>query len=229
MRSIAALNLGHATRPKRLPSKVVSEIYSRGADTLILCEFVDERFCEETRVTLRGFGYEYVSVSGSCEYSPGRWHNQVLVASTFEIDSVVIHENGPDSLGKTNTLTFQIGGLTITGLRIPMYKTATEWHEYWDWIDAEICADIVIGDFNCDPERANRRDLRMMKFADRNSLRVTSGSSGPSYIGKNGTTSRVDHALTSGNIDILNAEYLTEGIVPEHTDHAALLVEFRKL
>lgn len=67
----------------------------------------------------------------------------------------------------------------------------------------------------------------MLEFAERGNLNIVSGSSGPSYFGKNGSVSRVDHALVAPHIEILGAEYIHEGIVPNHSDHAALLVSFK--
>lgn len=226
MPSIAALNLGHATRPKPLQVEAVSALRSAGADTLIFSEFVDEKHSNETRALLKSHGYQSIMVSDSCEYAKGRWHNQILVASTSLATSRQVYTDGPDKLGMTNTLSFQVHGYSVTGLRIPMYKTSAQWNAYWDWIENVISSEIVIGDFNCDPSRDKPRDRRLIRFAEIRKLQVITGENSPSYHGKNGTSSTVDHALVGMNVRVKRATYIRDGIAPDLSDHAALLINF---
>ncbi len=164
-------------------------------------------------------------VSDICEYSPGRWHNQILVASAHELQSRCTYATGPDALGATNTLSFNVLGYDVTGLRVPMYKTSREWNAYWDWIDECVCGDIVVGDMNCDPQRGNRRDNRLSSFVGPRDSQLITGENPPSYIGKNGTFSTVDHAIVRRGVVVRSASYVRKGIVPGYTDHAALLVK----
>ncbi len=216
--------MGHATRPKQLPRSVLETLRGVGADVLIFSEFVDQKFSEETRRSLGDFGYLNSMVSDVCEYSPGRWHNQILVASAFELKSRRTYTNGPDALGATNTLSFEVLGLDVTGLRIPMYRTSREWNAYWDWIDDCVFGDIVIGDVNCDPQRGNRRDSRLTRFVELRDAELVTGDNPPSYVGKNGTFSTVDHAVMRRGIFVHSASYIRDGIVPDYTDHAAMIV-----
>lgn len=224
--SIAALNLGHATRPKPLQRAAVSTLKSAGAETLIFSEYVDKKYSDETRALLWDYGFKSVLVSDPCEYTKGRWHNQILIASNSLVTSRCAYTDGPDELAATNTLSFYVDGYSITGLRIPMYKTSAQWNGYWDWIDEVVCLDIVIGDFNCDPRRGKLRDRRLARFAEIKSMQIVTGENSPSYFGKNGTCSTVDHALVGSKVRVNRAIYVQDGIAPTLSDHAAILVDF---
>jgi endonuclease/exonuclease/phosphatase family metal-dependent hydrolase len=128
-------------------------------------------------------------------------------------------------MGRTNTLTVKTFGISITGIRVPAYTAATDWYRYWEWLNENLDGDIAIGDFNADPGRPRKWDRVLETLMQCGGWHRTNADGDWSYKGNNGSTSRVDHVLSRGKVNILSARYVTDPFVPAHTDHAALLAE----
>lgn len=223
---VVCLNAGHTARPRPLARLLVDRLDQLSPDLLILNEFVDVHFSRETRDALRSIGLDHFAVTEVDEYRPNWWNNQVLVACRHPIDSAASPTGGPGTISRTNTLCFSAMGFAVTALRVPMQRSKAGWYAYWEWLKTAVQGDIMIGDFNADLRRARRRDLVLQDLIDHGGWRLmTTGNLGDSYFGKNGTKSRVDHLLTRGNVRVTGIEYVAAGIAPNHSDHAALVVD----
>lgn len=225
MAILLALNLNHRTRPMPIAPILVDEIRGLDADIVVFNEYVDHGAARDVKELLAQAGFAHQTVSNSVEYSPGRWHNQVLIASNAPIVSQTVPSGGPDEMAATNTLMIETYGIKITGIRVPAYTAAIDWYGYWDWLNENLDGDIAIGDFNADPSRPRKWDRVLA------TLEESGGWTRPeiigewSYRGNNGSTSRVDHVLARNGVKVVSARYVPEPFVPAHTDHAALLVD----
>jgi endonuclease/exonuclease/phosphatase (EEP) superfamily protein YafD len=224
---VFALNLNHRTRPLPVAPVLIDAISELGADILVFNEYVDQGAARDIKTMLAQAGYEHQAVSDSVEYSPGRWHNQILIASKDLIAEQSFPLNGPDEMGRTNTLTVKTVGISVTGIRVPAYTAASDWYQYWEWLNRNLDGDIVIGDFNADPGRLRKWDRVLETLIQSGGWYRTDAEGDWSYKGNNGSTSRVDHVLSRGDVIVSSARYVTDPFVPAHTDHAALLVDFQ--
>jgi hypothetical protein len=220
---LLSLNLNHRTRPAPISPDVVSAIGELAPDALIFNEYVDQGAARDVRKLLSKAGYEHQAVSDSVEYRPGRWHNQILMASRVSIESQHVPESGPDSMCRTNTLTIKTFGVSITGIRVPAFTTAGDWYGYWDWLNSSLEGDIAIGDFNADPERPRKWDRVLAGLEQQGQWSRADIHGEWSYRGNNGSFSSVDHILTRGCVTTQSARYMSAAFVPQHTDHAALV------
>lgn len=222
---VVTLNLNHRTRPMPVPLSLIRAISALEPDAVVFTEYVESAELSELRQHLDGAGFSHVAVSENVEYQPGRWHNQILIASRDLIDRSSLPSGGPDAMSRTNTLSVRTLGLWITGLRVPAYKSARDWYVYWLWLNDALEGDLVIGDFNADPNRKRKWDrvLDDLVIAGGWSFKLADGIW--SYRGTNGTTSKVDHAIVRGHIKVKAAQYVQDPFVPRFTDHAALVVD----
>lgn len=225
MLRVLTLNLNHRTRPKLVPSSLIEVIGISTPDVVIFTEYVQSSEPDDLRHRFTEAGFLSVAISESVNYQLGRWNNQILIASRQTIESSSSPLGGPDSMSRTNTLTVRTSGLQITGLRVPAYTSTREWYPYWTWLNRVLDGDVVIGDFNADPERPRKWDRVLDKLACENGWFRAKVDGSWSYRGTNGSTSKVDHVLVRENIEVRAAKYIQDPFVPKFTDHAALLVE----
>ena len=225
---VLVLNLNHRTLPAPIRLALIHAIAELFPDILVFNEFVDVGVAQKLRKLLTTAGYPHQAVSRNHEYRPGRWHNQVLIASRERIDDVVIPEDGPDSMCATNTLFVTTFGLRVTGIRVPAYTAAVDWYGYWAWANDGLEGDVAIGDFNADPSRPRKWDRVLATLEAEGKWFRPEVDGEWSYKGNNGSTSRVDHVLVRNGVKVTSAQYVTKPFVPTHTDHAALVVDFER-
>lgn len=222
---LVSLNLNHRTRPLPIEAKLVDRLCELQPDVLVFNEYVDQGVAREVKPLLKSVGFEHQAVSESDEYTPGRWHNQILIASKAPIEAQSVPRDGPDGMAATNTLFVTTFGISIAGVRVPAYTRATEWYAYWEWLSDGLQGDIAIGDFNADPSRPRKWD-RVLETLVAHGGWSRSDIDGPwSYRGNNGSTSCVDHVLTRGRVRTKSARYVSERFVPDFTNHTALIAE----
>lgn len=225
MPRLVSLNLNHRTRPAPIAESLIETIAELAPDVIIFNEYVDVGVARDVGPMLFASGFVHQAVSNSDEYTPGRWHNQILIASKDPIVEHSVPMNGPDVMASTNTLCVKTFGLTITGIRVPAYTAASDWYPYWEWLNENLDGDIAIGDFNADPGRPRKWDRVLQTLVECGGWSRAEIDGDWSYKGNNGSTSRVDHVLARHSARIISARYVTEAIAPEHTDHAVLLAE----
>lgn len=226
MTRILALNLNHRTRPKPISVPLIKAIVELLPDIVVLNEFVGGGDSSDLENKLACSGFSHLAVSECVEYAAGRWHNQIAIASRKKIENVSEPTYGPDEMCRTNTLIAQTFGILITGIRVPAYETAGDWYSYWDWLSDNLKGDLAVGDFNADPSRQKKWDRVLDKLVSAGDWSRKEIEGPWSYRGNNGATSRVDHVLARGNVRVVAAKYVDVPFVPQHTDHAALLVDF---
>jgi hypothetical protein len=222
---VFALNLNHRTRPAPIKPSLVEAVKGHGADVLVFNEFVNAGVATSLVSMLAAVGYQHHCVSESHEYRPGRWHNQVLIASKGPITDVSVPSDGPDSMSPTNTLTATTFGIRVTGVRVPAYTSAKEWYTYWDWANHGLTGDIAIGDLNADPTRRRKKDRVLATLETAGGWKRAEVSGDWSYRGNNGSTSKVDHVLVRNGFEVSTAHYAPSPFVPDHSDHAALIAD----
>ncbi len=225
MPRLFALNLNHRTRPMPVARTLVDAIVALRPDVLIFNEYVHQGPALALPEMLESAGFAHCAISDSVEYRPGRWHNQILIASNQPIQRSFVPNDGPDEMCRTNTLTVSTHELLITGLRVPAYKRARDWYRYWEWMNDGLIGDVAIGDFNADPSRNRKWDRVLDTLVETGSWLRSDIEGDWSYRGNNGSTSKVDHVITRGGVMTTTAQYIADSIAPAHTDHAAVLAD----
>lgn len=188
-------------------------------------EFVEGEKNMGLRRDLAVHGFDHVLASRNVQYSPGRAHNQILVASKLPISNTIEYSDGQDGSANTNILTVEVGGLAITGIRAPAYVTLQEWRTYWDWLGTISLGDVLIGDLNIDPQRNSSRDRVHTTLTESLGWAFVPVDGDWSYKGVKGNTARLDHCLVRDGAIVANAKYIPSPFVPAYTDHAAIVVD----
>jgi len=219
------INVNHRTRAKPIPGEFMQAIADTEADVVILTEYVDHSYRENTRQLLADRGYANVAVSPSAMYTPGRWHNQVLVASRMAIADPTSPAGGPGASSQTNTLIGRVSGVRFTATRTPAYKSIADWTSHWRWLGDIAEGELLLGDLNADPVRSNKRDRQLDELVQSGGWSLLDCAGEGSYFGIDGRVSRIDHALVRGSLSAAGAEYIKDPFVPGFTDHAALVVD----
>ena len=155
--NIIALNLNHRTHKKRLPEGLFPALATHSPDVIVFNELVIGDGRPELHHAFRSLGLSFVAVSPAVPYSPGRWQNQVAIASRWPIQVMAVPA-GPDASANTNVLSVQTAGTSLIGVRAPGYKRMADWYAWWEWFIALADAQVLIGDFNVDPARARKKD-----------------------------------------------------------------------
>lgn len=81
MTKLLSLSLNHRTLPARIKPELIHAIENLGPDILAFNEYVNVGIAQELKEMLTAAGYEHQAISDNVEYRPGRWHNQILIAS----------------------------------------------------------------------------------------------------------------------------------------------------
>jgi hypothetical protein len=222
---VVCLNLNHRTIGRDVPRSLVSEIGALEADVLVFNEYVSGSRNRDLEQFLTEIGLSHISTSKQVVYSPGRFHNQILIASNKRFEQVIHYQDSPDSGANSNILTFLVNGLSLTGIRAPAYKTMSEWRKYWSWLGSAALGDVLIGDLNVDPQRANSRDRVYLDLVHSEGWTLTSVVGDWSFRGVKGNTAKLDHVLVRNGVTAVAAWYAQDSFVPAYTDHAALVVD----
>ncbi len=225
MRRLLALNVNHRTAHKPVHPALIQALLAHTPDVLILNEFVEATPRTDLRASLAEAGLCYILLTPRVEYAPRRYTNQVLVASRIPVQQLDLQPNPPSLHASPNLLRFKHDGMILLAMRAPLIEgcTAADWTNYWRWA-AGHPADIMIGDLNFDPANPSSRHARPRTICAEAGWRFCTPEGAWSYLGTN-RSSRIDHAATREPCTIEQARYLSSGIVPDHTDHAAIMIE----
>jgi len=206
-------------------------------DVVVFTEYVPGPDHKRVVADLADAGYEGIHISDRVERQ-----NQVLVATRAASDrgpwaSPPIRPQIPPNFLHVAVPELD---LQVVGLRIPMFvrgDTAGE-HLYRDWIRDQATLwgtrrTVVIGDLNSGPERERSWQWRSLTSFAEEGWSVVTPDEGWSYMGKKGNTSRIDHALLSPGVEVVEARYTTDacGFIlagkhpPSYSDHAVLVVD----
>lgn len=220
--NLVSLNLNHRTHKKRLPEGLFPALATHSPDVIVFNELVIGDGRPELHHAFRGLGLSFVAVSPAVPYSPGRWQNQVAIASRWPIQVMAVPA-GPDASANTNVLSVQTAGTSLIGVRAPGYKRMADWYAWWEWFIALANAQVLIGDFNVDPARARKKDRAFQPLMTSKGYARATPTGTWSYRGTNGTMAFLDHVFTRG-VQLQSARYVQEPFCPNMTDHAALYV-----
>ena len=129
---------------------------------------------------------------------------------------------GHDDGSAHGFLAVKTGGLAMTGARVPMWPKAADWYSAWDEMLPRFQGDVLIGDLNIDPSRKLKRDQEPLRRLREAGWRYATEAGGWSYRSYSGVTSAVDHVFVRGEIEVVSARYVAEGIAGVGpVDHAA--------
>ena len=223
---IVSLNVGHQTWARPIPPAAVTALLSLQPDILVLVEYVEGHGRPELRAALHDAGLSHTASSDSLLYrGKSAWWNQVFIASRWPIE-VTSDRTGLHPCNGCGFLSVTTGGLALTGVRVPMWKSAADWYGAWEEMLPHFQGDLLIGDLNIDPSRCRRRDQKPLKLLGEAGWRHASAEGSWSYRGRAGVTSSVDHVFVRGEVEVVSARYGAEGIAGVGPlDHAALVVE----
>lgn len=90
-------------------------------DVMILTEYVEPKPRQELRMRMRSAGRDHIEVSTPIEYRPGKWSNQVLIASRWPTAVIPSPKDPPDDSARSNYLRVKTGGIDLVGIRVSMY------------------------------------------------------------------------------------------------------------
>lgn len=212
--TVAAWNVGHRARRKRIPEQLGTALESLNSDVLLLTEFVDggaDR--DQLRDRLKGAGYNYVHVT-----APLPVHNQVFAASRFPFEVGDIDSPTTDSHASSNFLHLRLrdSEIELVGLRVPDYKGAIR-NSYWAEVDGILTkigdrALIVAGDLNEDPFKGISESFSSRRFHGIEGFSAIRPEGRWSYMNphKDTSRSRIDHVLHTPRIRISEARYVDE-------------------
>jgi hypothetical protein len=224
---IAALNLNHRTRVREIPALLAAALLEHEPDVLVLTEYVDGDGRRAFRAELAAGGLDHVAVSKAVHYAAATYYNQVLIASSAPIRSHPPPPGEPYTGLATNRLTVDTHGLTITGFRMPTGGTADAAlrDASWRWTLDGLRGDVLIGDFNIDPNRRRTADQRPVALLADRGWRQATVEGGWSYQGARGQRSCLDHVCVRGELNVIGARYVHEPFVSTITDHALLVAD----
>lgn len=222
---IVSLNVNHRTLPRQVPVGLIRSVDQLKPDIFLFNEFVGGEQCQVEEL-ISQFGYK-TAISEAVRRPARGWCNQVLIASKAELSVLPAPINPPTISAGTNYLGINVSGITVTAVRAPMYRSATQWRDYWSWLAKQLKGDLIIGDFNIDPERLHRRDsiaLECLCLGESN-WKLGESKGEWSYKSTSGNTSRIDHVLVKNTLQLKQARYVSEPFWSKYTDHAALVVD----
>lgn len=220
---IVSLNVNHKTHPREIPVGLIRSLDQLKPDIFLLNEFVSGEQCQAEEL-IREFGYE-TALSEAVRRPLKGWCNQVLIASKFEFLALPMPIDPPTVSAGTNYLGIDISGITVTAVRAPMYRSASQWRDYWSWLAQQLKGDLVIGDLNVDPERLHRRDSVALECLGVSDWEFGDPEGEWSFKSTSGNTSKIDHVLVKNRLQLKQVRYVSEPFWSIYTDHAALVVD----
>ena len=225
---LLSLNVGHQTWARPIPPPVLAAILDQEPDILVLVEYVEGDHRAELREALATAGLAHQEVTAAVNFrGPRSWWNQVFVASRHPIEVT----SDPADLHPCNATSFlsvKTGVIEMTGMRMPFWETAAEWYGAWEALAPRYQGSLLIGDLNIDPSEPGKRHRKPLQVLQQHGWRWCPADGDWSYrrTGAEHVRSTVDHVFVRGEVEVVSARYVTEGVVGVGpVDHAALVVE----
>jgi len=210
---LAAWNLNHRTGRKSIPPAVLHVIGNLEIDVLVLTEFVDGDHHANFKDSLKDLGFESIAVSVKAPRQ-----NQVLIAARSPMeDDDLLPIPGYTEAAATNWLHRRLPalGIEVVGLRAPVYLDADHRLGYWQQVaaimhGARARPTLFIGDFNCDPHTDTRPCTEALRrLQQREGFHLPNPAGEWSCRAEDGrSTTRIDHAIASPALRVLEARYL---------------------
>lgn len=226
---ILCWNINHRTCEKSIHYSALDLIRLTSPDLLILNEFVDGETRNSFKSSMVTQGLQFHLTSPKL----GR-HNQIFVASRFEIMGLSPIGQVPISAMRSNMCFFRIlPEFCVLAVRVPAFKKLTERQNAWTYYLNEISLfkpNMIIGDLNVDPNDKENNFLVDITKAGYRHIAIP----GASYWTLTGKPRSLDHVFL-GLGHTAEAKYITD--LNSHTivgnsgsfasDHAAILVNLK--
>lgn len=198
--SVFCWNLNNRVGRMPFRPEAVNAALTVGADVLVFTEFFPQGHLDDFQRELRASGWGHQVLSQEAEVKA----NRILVASRLPLVARELPPTAVDEHLVSNTLRVQVGGvLELLCSRVPTY-TGQKRANAWDWL-AGVASHVraagpalLIGDLNTG--MAAKLPVPQFKSLLGHWRRWQPLGRG-SYLGPNGVTSEIDHALTAGQVD----------------------------
>ena len=83
---------------------------------------------------------------------------------------------------------------------MPVGYDAQHWANYWRWLMKNLRGNLVIGDFNVDPNRRNSQDSTALKALEQSNWQLGEPVGEWSFKSSKGHCSKIDHVLFYNNV-----------------------------
>lgn len=231
---VAAWNLNHRVGTTPFRPEVPAAAMALNAEVLVFNEFYPGRHEPSFRSQLADAGWSYQHMSADT----GEKANRVLIASRLRIEPLALKLPAFDGQFPANIAAALLPdiGLGLIGLRVPMYQKATAGllPRAWDWLEttARMLADapaVIVGDLNVSVRATGTHRKPQFERILASDWRRAEPADGPSWFGRNGATSEIDHVLHTRHVHVDQARFVRQaggfilaGTADALSDHAVL-------
>lgn len=231
---VAAWNVNHRVGMTRFRAEAAEAAMALGAEVIVLNEFHPGRHEQAFCLQLSDAGWCHQVMSPDT----GERANHVLIASCLPLRPVELTLPDFDRQFPANVAAAAIpaAGITLLGVRMPMYQGATAplLPLAWDWLECTARnlaqdAAVIVGDLNTSMAATGSRRRPQFHAILASNWRRAEPAQGPSWFGRHGLTSEIDHALHTARVGIADARfvrhaggYCLAGADNALSDHAAL-------
>lgn len=237
---IAIWNVNHRVGRTTFRPEAAHAACALNADLICLNEFYPKAQEGSFRRVLFDSGYCHQLISPAAPN--GILANRVLIASRRPIEKVELQVPTHEPHLRTNVLGVLVEGLTIVSMRVPAYDGLEAPHllAAWEWIcevAARLCEQpaIILGDLNASLNSLGYQKGRHLQAILENGwTRVA--MEGPTYHGRNGVRTEIDHVLVTRHCRATHpvvltgiGEYTLCGQANSISDHAVLMCDLESV
>ena len=231
---IATWNLNNRVGKVRFRPEAALASIALDVDVLVLTEFYPKQHEQSFRAVLADAGWIHQVMSTDT----GAVANRVLIASRVSVEPLAIALPDFDAQFPSNIATAHLPsiGLSLVGVRVPMYKAETLplLEKAWDWLEgtARLLVNrpaLILGDLNVATNSPVSRRGNQFRNVLANGWKRADVMSGASFYGSSGVRSEIDHILGTRYCEFSDAEYVQSvgrvrlaGMPDAISDHAAL-------
>ena len=231
---VAAWNVNHRVGMTRFRPEAAEAAMALGTEVIVLNEFHPGTHEHAFRQQLSDAGWRHQVMSPDT----GERANRVLMASRVPLQPLALPLPDFDRQFPDNVAAAAIpsAGITLIGVRVPMYQGATA-HLLplaWDWLEAasrDLAQDaaVIVGDLNTSVIATGVRRRPQFHGILNSGWRRSEPAQGPSWFGRHGLTSEIDHVLHTARVGVTDARFVRHaggyrlaGADDALSDHAAL-------
>lgn len=231
---VAAWNLNHRVGTTPFRQEVPAAAMALSTEVLVFNEFYPGKHEHSFRGRLADAGWSHQVMSSDT----GEKANRVLIASRLPIEPLALKLPAFDGQFSANIAAALLPdiGLNLIGLRVPMYQKATAGllPRAWDWLEttARALADVpavIVGDLNASVQVTGTHRKPQFERILASAWRRAEPADGPSWFGRNGAASEIDHVLHTRQVHVDQARFVRHaggyslaGTPGSLSDHAAL-------
>ena len=224
---IAAWNLNNRVGKVPFRLEAAAAAIAVGADIFVFNEYYPQSHGQAFQAELESAGWVYQALSIQTDEKA----NRVLIASKIPIAPLPLTMPAFDQQFQSNLLGVKIldFNISLLGLRLPWYPSKALVTSAWGWVEEAAASlvsqpSIIIGDFNATEQSSAGRGGAHFRRIIQTGWQ-SAKPSGPSYFGKDGKTSTIDHLLST--YITKSQMHLIAGSKGAISDHAILLAEIK--